>query len=241
MKLKNLIACFFLGFIMVSCIQDEAPNAEADIIACSVPGDVLNRDPIIENNKVTLIVKAGTDITALAPKFTLTPGASIIPNSGTTLDFTTPQYYEVTSEDKKWKKKYEVGVAFSGITNTTYHFENIKFDSEGKYHIFYETDAQGKETMTWASGNAGFAFTGVKATAEEYPTSQSTNGVEGKCLKLTTCETGYWGSLLGMPIAAGNLFLGSFEVRPTDILRSTKFGTPFSNICLLYTSPSPRD
>ena len=78
MKLKNLIACFFLGFIMVSCIQDEAPNAEADIIACSVPGDVLNRDPIIENNKVTL------DITALAPKFTLTPGASIIPNSGTT-------------------------------------------------------------------------------------------------------------------------------------------------------------
>lgn len=100
------------------------------------------------------------------------------------MDFTTPQYYEVTSEDKKWKKKYEVGVAFSGITNTTYHFENIKFDSEGKYHIFYETDAQGKETMTWASGNAGFAFTGVKATAEEYPTSQSTNGVEGKCLKL---------------------------------------------------------
>jgi hypothetical protein len=85
MKLKNLIACFFLGFIMVSCIQDEAPNAEADIIACSVPGDVLNRDPIIENNKVTLIVKAGTDITALAPKFTLTPGASIIPNSGIAL------------------------------------------------------------------------------------------------------------------------------------------------------------
>lgn len=33
-----------------------------------------------------------------------------------------------------------------------------------------------------------------------------------------------------MPIAAGNLFLGSFEVKPTDILRSTKFGTPFSNI-----------
>ena len=230
MKLKNLIACFFLGFIMVSCIQDEAPNAEADIIACTVPGDVLNRDPIIENKKVTLIVKTGTDITALAPKFTFTPGASIVPNSGTILDFTTPQYYEVTSEDGKWKKKYEVGVTFSGITNTMNHFENIKFDSEGKYHIFYETDAQGKETMTWASGNAGFAFTGVKAKAEEYPTSQANNGVEGKCLKLTTCETGYWGSLLGMPIAAGNLFLGSFEVKPTDILRSTKFGTPFSNI-----------
>ena len=119
MKLKNLIACFFLGFIMVSCIQDEAPNAEADIETCTVPGDVLNRDPIIENNKVTLIVKAGTAITALDPKFTLTPGASIIPNSGTTLDFTTPPYSEVTSEDKKWKKKYEEGVTISGFNNTT--------------------------------------------------------------------------------------------------------------------------
>lgn len=78
MKLKNLIACFFLGFIMVSCIQDEAPNAEVDIIACTVPGDVLNRDPIIENKKVTLIVKTGTDITALAPKFTLTPGMLLL-------------------------------------------------------------------------------------------------------------------------------------------------------------------
>ncbi len=130
MKLKNLIACFFLGFIMVSCIQDEAPNAEADIIACSVPGDVLNRDPIIENNKVTLIVKAGTDITALAPKFTLTPGASIIPNSGTTLISLHLNIMEVTSERQNGRKN-EVGVAFSGITNTTYHFENIKFDSEG--------------------------------------------------------------------------------------------------------------
>ena len=55
MKLKNLIACFFLGFIMVSCIQDEAPNAEADIETCTVPGDVLNRDPIIGNDQITLL------------------------------------------------------------------------------------------------------------------------------------------------------------------------------------------
>lgn len=57
MKLKNLIACFFLGFIMVSCIQDEAPNAEADIETCTVPGDVLNRDPIIGNDQITLATK----------------------------------------------------------------------------------------------------------------------------------------------------------------------------------------
>ena len=44
MKLKNLIACFFLGFIMVSCIQDEAPNAEAAIDACKGSDIPLTRD-----------------------------------------------------------------------------------------------------------------------------------------------------------------------------------------------------
>lgn len=82
MKLKNLIACFFLGFIMVSCIQDEAPNAEADIETCTVPGDVLNRDPIIGNDQITLPLKKGANISKLAPEFTLTPGATINPESG---------------------------------------------------------------------------------------------------------------------------------------------------------------
>ena len=108
MKLKNLIACFFLGFIMVSCIQDEAPNAEADIETCTVPGDVLNRDPIIGNDQITLPLKKGANISKLAPEFTLTPGATINPESGVVRDFSTPQKYVVTSEDGKWKKEYEV-------------------------------------------------------------------------------------------------------------------------------------
>ena len=104
MKLNKLFILYsLLGILMTSCIQDEALNAEADIETCTAPGDILNREPIIENDKITLIVKKGTDVTALAPKFTLTPGATITPESGSTLDFSQPQYYEVTSEDRKWK------------------------------------------------------------------------------------------------------------------------------------------
>lgn len=231
MNVRNLITCLFLVFATTSCVQDEALNSEADIETCIVPGDVLNRDPIIENDKITLLVKSGKDVTALAPEFTLTPGATIIPASGKVLDFTNPQFYEVTSEDGKWKKKYEVSVAFAGISNTKYHFENVRFNSKGDYHIFYETDTQGKETMTWASGNEGFALTGIKdPTAEKYPTCQSPNGKLGKCLKLETRVTGSLGSLLDMPIAAGNLFLGSFKVDVMDILKSTKFGVQFSYV-----------
>jgi GH43 family beta-xylosidase len=44
-------------------------------------------------------VQEGTDLTALAPQFTLAQGASISPASGTPRDFTKPVTYEVTGSD----------------------------------------------------------------------------------------------------------------------------------------------
>lgn len=51
-RVTYFIVCLLLGITLVSCIRDEALNAEADILTCTVPGDILKRDPIIENNKV---------------------------------------------------------------------------------------------------------------------------------------------------------------------------------------------
>lgn len=232
MKLNNLAAYLLLGFIATSCIQDEAPNAEADILTCTVPGDALNREPIIENDKITLILKKETDITVLAPQFTLTPGATINPESGTIQDFSEPQYYEVISEDRQWKKRYKVEASYSGVTNSVYHFENARLSSTGSYQEFYETDLHGKESMRWASGNPGFAMTGVKGGYDAYPTYQSDNGYKGKCLALTTRKTGVLGSSVNMPIAAGNLFIGTFDVLNVlqNALTATKFGSQFEDI-----------
>lgn len=236
MRLKNLLVCLFLSTIVISCIKDEAPNSEADIETCTLPGDVLNRDAIIENEKVTLIVKKGTDITALAPQFTLTPGATITPASGSTLDFTNPQTYVVTSEDKQWKKTYQIGATASGFTTNRYRFENARFYSDNsskeKYQIFYETDQYGRENMTWASGNPGFALTGVKGDYTVYPTYQLDNGYKNKCLGLTTRLTGSLGNLMDMPLASGNLFIGTFDVMNalTNALTSTQFGAQFEYV-----------
>ena len=65
-------------------------------------GNVLKRPPLIENDKVTLVVSVGVNAANLAPQFELTPGATIEPPSGTARNFTFPQTYTVTSEDKKW-------------------------------------------------------------------------------------------------------------------------------------------
>ena len=113
----------FAGITLVSCIRDEALNAEADILTCTVPGDILKRDPIIENNKVVLMVTADADLTHQAPEFTLTPGATISPLSGTERNFNTPQEYTVTAADGIWKKAYTVSVIDTELA-TNYNFED---------------------------------------------------------------------------------------------------------------------
>ena len=231
MKLTRLLSCLFLCIIGMSCIQDEAQNAEADIEDCIVPADILRRDPIITNDKVTLMVKADTDLSKQSPEFTLTPGATISPASGTTRDFSEPQYYTVTSEDGNWKKRYEVTYIVTGI-GTEYNFENVKHAGTAGYDVFYETDKNGNTIMDWASGNPGFALTDMNAKRDTFPTLSSSNGYKGNCVKLVTRSTGDFGSRLGMPIAAGNLFMGTFDILSavTNALKATKFGMPFEYV-----------
>jgi hypothetical protein len=59
---------------------------------------------------------------------------------------------------------------------------------------------------------------------------QVNGGVNGgKCVKLTTKDTGSFGSMVKMYIAAGNLFVGSFEVGQAlnNAMKATHFGFPF--------------
>ncbi|MGN9763359.1 family 43 glycosylhydrolase, partial [Streptomyces sp. SD31] len=51
------------------------------------------------NSRITLPMKEGTDLTALAPQFTLAQGATVSPASGTPRDFTNPVTYQVTGSD----------------------------------------------------------------------------------------------------------------------------------------------
>lgn len=225
MKLKSLTLCLLFGALFASCIKDELPNAEADILSCVVPSEILIRDPVIENDKITVRVKS-TDLTNIAPEFTLTPGATIVPASGTARDFTTPQAYMVTSEDGNWHKTYTVTFIYEGLS-TQYSFEDMKLQQD-KYPVFFERNGD-KVIMDWASGNIGYAILGMAASPEEYPTAQGADGVIGKCLKLSTRSTGGMGAMMNMPMAAGNLFIGTFDAMSalSNPLKATQFGLPF--------------
>ena len=81
-KIVQTLTVCALFAAMSSCIKDEPLNSECDILEVTVPGDVLNREPVISNNKVTLVVKNGVDVRSLAPEFKLSEGATIDPPGG---------------------------------------------------------------------------------------------------------------------------------------------------------------
>lgn len=246
MKLNKLFILYLLaGVLVTSCIKDEAPNAEADITGISFEGDILansyiDMNPFYDESQkaypIRINVKEGTDMTNLVPVFELTPGATISPDNGSKQDFTTPVRYTVTSEDKKWKRVYSISVREQKPSNipTTFHFEKVRLINK-KYQVFYEE--QNGEELTWTSGNEGFNFAMSNAKPDEYPTVQYDNGKVGKCVKLETKVTGSLGEMVKMPIAAGNLFIGSFNMLNaiSNPLGATRFGTPFYNKPLRLT------
>ena len=85
-----------------SCIQDEALNTECDILTCSLPAEVVMSDPKITNDRVTVNVQPEADISALAPVFTLTEGATISPASGSVQDFLNADDHTVNYTVCRW-------------------------------------------------------------------------------------------------------------------------------------------
>lgn len=233
--------------MLQSCIQDEPLNAECDITGVDSTWMEEHRDIIkssdIQNNAVTFLLSS-RDINraALNPKFTLTEGARLtaivdgqeIDANGIMRDFNTTQIYTTHSQDGKWSKDYNVSFQLPPIVyeEWPFSFENFELDASNRYQEWYELDANDPNNPRrnyWASGNPGFAITGKGKQVSDYPTVAIENGVQGKGLKLTTRETGW--KVTGMPIAAGNLFIGTFNASVAAIsqkkaLEATKFGLP---------------
>lgn len=239
-----LVAACILSF--TSCFKEEAPNAECDILTASVTTENINNlfynasDALIAvdsgDSIITFNVRSHADLSALAPSFVLTEGASIEPASASVHDFSNGQKvrYTVTSEDKAWHRTYTV--AFNQVTkykNDTIRYDFEHFEKEAKkqqYYVWHDLLDDGQLGNNWATGNPGFAISMSSAAPEAYPTVPEEAGVDGFAVRLTTSSTGPWGAAVKKPIAAGNLFLGSFDVRQAllNTLKTTRFGIPFT-------------
>lgn len=243
MKLKGLIYPFMLaGFAFTSCIQDEPLNAECDIVSFNFTNRYLIENPSIKNNEIILMatdsLSISGDIKNIIPQIEVTEGASIMPESGVARDFSNPDdcTYTVTSQDGKWSKTYRVKVIPPEIP--TYHsFDENQLFANGKFYQFTQYDEKLGYTFLWETANLGFQMSGQAKTPYDYPTVPEENGYKNSAVKLITRSTGFFGSMFNMPIAAGNLFIGSFDVAnaTTKPLEATLFGRPFKKIPFALT------
>ena len=235
---KLLWSLLGLVFFISGCIKDEAKNMEADITQVSIADSLINVKPIINNRNVVIYVKPGmVNLKGFALDFDLTPGASSVPAAGSVQDFSAPVFYEITSEDGQFKKQYSVSLLESSVPET-FDFELFNQDEKKKWIYYYE-DVEGVHQELWASGNSGFALTaGSNPTEKSYPTQATDNPAYVKSGKyaayLETKSTGFLGSLVKKPIAAGNLFIGSMYTKSIIDIQ-TRFGLPFNKIPMSMT------
>lgn len=236
MKNRFLLSVM-IGTVCLSCIQAEKPNTEADIETCVIvdkdgkPEENIKGEVLITNNRIIAQATPLIDLTALGLNVTLTPGATIEPDPAVIRDYSNLQKYTVTSEDGQWKKEYTVSVDTFDLP-VKYSFESVELSANGKYYDFYEEVLLSEiifKQYIWASGNGGFSLTGQGKGPDTYPTSVAPGYLKGKGARLETKSTGHYGKMVRMPIAAGNLFIGKFEVGNAmiDAMRATRFGIPF--------------
>lgn len=189
-----------------------------------------------------LYVQKGADLSKQELIFTLPDGATIEANekkqgdNGNIYDFSEGEHarsFTVTSEDGEYTAVYTIYIILTELP-TTYRFEQLLEGSTSNYDILYEeseptTIGDSKKILEWSSGNPGYELTSMAKDRTGYPTMLSADGYMGKCVKLETKDTGSFGAMVKMYIAAGNLFIGNFELGDAlkDAPAATKFGFKF--------------
>lgn len=146
--------------------------------------------------------------------------------------------------EKQWERIYYIKFQHDvsvDIQTTRFVMEytfdgNYDLDKTRSYFEWTETNPEilplfQTGDAVWRNGNPGYKLSKSSAPAEDYPTVAAKGmGPEGSdCVKLETKSTGSFGAMVNMPIAAGSLFNGVFDV--TNALKNarlaTKFGVPF--------------
>ncbi len=199
------------------------------------------------NATVSQPVPLFIEVTPGAKLFILQGGREVPFVSGTPVDLHATavgeyaeQHFVVRSEDEIWSRHYRISIQVPPMPSYPpegfeIKFEGYELNSNGQYYVWTETNPFLAE-IQWANGNPGFRMSKSSAKPDEYPTvAVPEGGVDGgPYLKLTTRDTGGFGRMVNMRIAAGNHFIGSFDVGQAlngqaGALAATRFGQPFAH------------
>lgn len=219
MKLKVLGIIALSSLFFTSCIKDEAPDVEADILKFEFKELGISITPKIDDPRMVIeILDNNVQISNLTPTITTSSHATVSPASGVAQNFSDTVYYTVTSENKAWKRVYKV--IAKRLIPMKYDFEDWTMIQTGswEYPALSET--------SWSSANSGIAVAKV-GKVEEYPTHSTDDARSGNYAAMLRTQRGgnYYGNLV--PIFSGSLFRGKFgPLNLANFAKSVKFGQP---------------
>ncbi len=124
----------------------------ANITSFGLPGN----PALINGNQITWALPSETDVTALAPTFTLAEGATCDHISGTAYDFSSPLHYVVTSADGLTVNDYTV----TALVDAPWGMINVNFDAAARTGLVGPAGGAG---ATWNEqlGTAGLTAGGL--------------------------------------------------------------------------------
>lgn len=217
------ILLLVFGVAFTACIKDEKPNIEVDVLSVAgrAPGIL---SVAMQSDYIDVYVALGTDTSDFGLDIAVSEGAVIEPDPATISDYSSPQVFCVTSEDRNWTRAYTVRLLFNDLPRR-FDFENWRQPERMRYMVPFEYSASHDELLVWACGNEAYNFLTSKLdNYTAFPTQPTTDAYSGNyAAKLETKLTGQ----LDKPIAAGNLFIGQFDGSLRDPRESTMFGLPF--------------
>lgn len=229
MKYRKILAGLGLAFLALhGCIKDAPLNPEADIESVQLDQSLLTGNVFIDqiNRTITLNLTADAFQNGINPVLRLSEGASVVPESGSTIKFdgTEDVTYSVTSASGKNTKIYTVKVV--NVGNWGFDFENWQSNPTDGYEFPIESG----NVQIWSSGNPGVALSGIPPRRDAYPTRSTTDGYLGsKAAELVTIKGTTLSEFVGIRLFAGSLFLGDFNASQALLnpLAATEFGQPY--------------
>ncbi|MDR2138537.1 MAG: hypothetical protein LBP50_03185 [Tannerella sp.] len=123
-SLAKNISMLFLALVALSCSKSELyqyPSSESDATAITgfslvneAAASVIDGAAAIDRAAGTVTVKAvaGTDLTRLYPRATVSEGVMVEPQMGYATNFTAPVQYRLTAGDRKTVQVWTVTVVF---------------------------------------------------------------------------------------------------------------------------------
>lgn len=245
-----------VGLTMTSCIGEELPNIEVDILNVTSDQEGIVRTTIQENGITVFVDKNQVDVknlklnleisedatyTYVTPKATPENNNAIDPANYNEVandmtDFSEVRYVRVTAEDPKWSKVWSILV--QPVTTqfpTKFDFDSWKTPEGTVYKIPYETvmeDGKTQELNMWATTNNSLGILlaymyGANLHYSHFGAAPTEDTATGHGLALRLETKDIEIFNANTPIVSGCMFLGEFDGADVDPLTGTHFGLPF--------------